>query len=540
MRSRLLIISAVLLLMLLNSCAYIIGGRTSTHFKTSTPNAKISLSSVGEMGWHDYELIGTDSAIYHMRNIRDYTVKQECPGYKTEYTPLAQTRFNYGRLVGYFMSLGFDALFMASTNAGWDDQSAQAVGIPSFFLGVGGWWLFPYGPKKMYEKKYTLPPMTILPVKQPDEKNLFVDQAAIKVEENSSERSYYTNYRSYKKGKKEYSSRTGNKINYENSIFADNLNKLLVKYQLCDTTKKLLANAFNSLRLRTTITSINTSVVGDMSFIELNTKWSLHDYFDKSEIVTKDYTTTSKWISSAVPSNDEITDMMDDALENALIKFLADSTVNSNLQSGVKQYEQTMTQWDSIPINAASHVVTVPEAVNAVVTVKTKEGHGSGCIISNEGWIITNYHVSGDTTQRPIVLFEDGTSDTAKVVRTNPVYDLALLKVKPVNLKPFSISCSKTIEIGKTVYAIGTPKDIELGQTVSKGIISGKRKVDDKIFIQTDVSINAGNSGGALINEDGALIGIVNAKFVGIGIEGIGFAIPSYYIPEALKIRLTR
>ena len=90
------------------------------------------------------------------------------------------------------------------------------------------------------------------------------------------------------------------------------------------------------------------------------------------------------------------------------------------------------------------------------------------------------------------------------------------------------------------MYAIGTPADQELGQTVTKGIVSGERQVEGRSFIQTDVSINPGNSGGALIDKTGMLLGVVNAKIVGRGIEGIGFAIPASRMLEVLKLDLPK
>jgi len=530
------IIVSALILALLPGCALIFGGRTNSLLRSATPHSRISAASMGEDGYSDYVNIGTDSITYKLKNMRDYTIRQELDGYKTQYTPLLQTRYNYFRLLGYALALGFDALFISSANAGWDDETAMGVGIPSFFMGVGGWWLFPYGPKKMYEKHYDLPPLTLLPKKKDYEKNLFIDQAAIDIQEHGIQRDYYNSYKDYKKGIKFFTKNFGDKMDYENSIFAKDLNKLLVKYEYCDTTKKLLANTFNSLRLRTTITGIKTTIAGNMSFLELTTTWSLHDYFDKSEKVTRDITSRSNWISSSLPSDKDFKDLMEDALENALISFLADEEVKKNLKSGMKEYYETTSKWDTTFIATAETLTTITDAVKAVVIIKNKDGHGSGCLISEEGWIITNYHVSGDSLSKVEVLFEDGTKDSATVVRINPLYDLALLKVKPVKIKPFKISDAKVSDVGTTVYAIGTPTDIELGQTVSKGIISGKRKVEDKIYIQTDVSINSGSSGGALINENGVLIGIVNAKIVGFGVEGIGFAIPANYIREALKV----
>lgn len=86
---------------------------------------------------------------------------------------------------------------------------------------------------------------------------------------------------------------------------------------------------------------------------------------------------------------------------------------------------------------------------------------------------------------------------------------------------------------------MGTPTAEDLSQTISKGIISGIRKTDgDKKLIQTDASINAGNSGGAIIDKDGLVIGVVSSKLKGFGIEGVAFGIPSYEIFERLKINI--
>ncbi len=178
------------------------------------------------------------------------------------------------------------------------------------------------------------------------------------------------------------------------------------------------------------------------------------------------------------------------------------------------------------------------EAVKAVVTVKTPDGHGSGCILSNDGYFVTNYHVISDNNGGDVeVIFSNGDTTKAEYIRSNAEYDLALFKIKKQgSYKCLHLSLSKDINIGSEVFAIGTPEDIELGQTLTKGIISGQRKVGEKQIIQTDVSINPGNSGGALVTKDGTLLGVVNAKIVGISIQGIGFAIPAHYIQDALKV----
>ena len=150
---------------------------------------------------------------------------------------------------------------------------------------------------------------------------------------------------------------------------------------------------------------------------------------------------------------------------------------------------------------------------------------------------MTNYHVIADGASSYSVHFQDGEKRTAQVVRYHPVHDLALLKVEATGLAPFHLNQSETIDVGEAAYALGTPYAIDLGASVTKGIISGKRKDAHRTLIQTDVSISPGNSGGALIDEQGTLIGIVNEKVLGMGVEGIGFAIPTHVLPDALKLK---
>ena len=111
-----------------------------------------------------------------------------------------------------------------------------------------------------------------------------------------------------------------------------------------------------------------------------------------------------------------------------------------------------------------------------------------------------------------------------------------MIRVPLEGLIPFSLRGDfEDLEIGEEVYAIGTPEDMSLNQSVSKGIVSGFRN-DGQSFIQTDVSINRGNSGGPLLDAKSNVIGVVTAKLVGMGTEGIGFAIPIQSALDALNV----
>jgi hypothetical protein len=197
----------------------------------------------------------------------------------------------------------------------------------------------------------------------------------------------------------------------------------------------------------------------------------------------------------------------------------------------------------TIPINSNDTVHSLGEALKAAVTIKVTEGHGSGCIISPDGYVITNYHVIKEDTANQVTLLTDkGEMLKAVWVRSNIDYDLALLKITTTGKLTYLMANDSIhgATIGEPVYAIGTPLDLAFGQSLTKGIVSGIRKKEGKYFIQSDVSVNRGNSGGPLINKKGELLGIINSKMIGEDIQGLGFAIPSYIIEKALNIKFVR
>ncbi|TSJ90524.1 outer membrane-stress sensor serine endopeptidase DegS [Gilliamella apicola] len=158
---------------------------------------------------------------------------------------------------------------------------------------------------------------------------------------------------------------------------------------------------------------------------------------------------------------------------------------------------------------------------------------GSGVIMSELGYIVTNYHVV-DGAEQIIVALQDGRIFAALPVGSDKLVDIAVLKIEASNLPRIPINPSRDPKIGDVVLAIGNPYNI--GQTITQGIISatgrdGLSPYRRQNFIQTDASINHGNSGGALVNTKGELMGINTltfAKNLGNDVpEGIGFAIPT-------------
>ena len=163
---------------------------------------------------------------------------------------------------------------------------------------------------------------------------------------------------------------------------------------------------------------------------------------------------------------------------------------------------------------------------------------GSGVIVSEQGFVITNHHVIRDADAIQVAL-RDGRTAEAKVVGSDPDTDLAVLKITLNKLPTITLGQSERVRIGDVVLAIGNPFGV--GQTVTMGIVSatGRNRLGINTFenfIQTDAAINPGNSGGALVDAEGNLIGINTAIFSRSGgYQGIGFAIPTSIAKSPLE-----
>ena len=168
------------------------------------------------------------------------------------------------------------------------------------------------------------------------------------------------------------------------------------------------------------------------------------------------------------------------------------------------------------------------------------EAEGSGIIISEDGYILTNNHVIAsdessyyqmtEANKLTVKLFNDDTEYEAKVIGTDSQTDLAVIKIEKTGLTPATLGDSDQIKVGEVAIAIGNPLGMQ--SSVTSGIISAVNRevtdTDGKTYnlIQTDAAINSGNSGGALVNSKGEVIGVNTLKLNGTGIEGMGFAIP--------------
>lgn len=185
--------------------------------------------------------------------------------------------------------------------------------------------------------------------------------------------------------------------------------------------------------------------------------------------------------------------------------------------------------------NCMSSVVSIDVTMQNGYT-SVLSGSGSGVIVSQDGYILTCNHVV-EGAEKIIVYLNSGESYEAQLIGLDSITDLAVIKIDAADLPYAKLGDSSELKVGENVFAIGNALG-ELSNTYTSGSISGLDRVIEidgvsMTLLQTDAAINKGNSGGGLFRaSDGALIGIVNAKSSGSGIEGLGFAIPSHIVSK--------
>ena len=232
------------------------------------------------------------------------------------------------------------------------------------------------------------------------------------------------------------------------------------------------------------------------------------------------------------------------------------STSNNNSLNSTGYVTQTsLSNYSDTAVYAANKILPSIVGIKIEYTVNTSSffgrnnsstatASGSGIIISEDGYILTNNHVVSssnstdsnsyyqitDAGKVTVTLFNDETEYEAKIVGQDEQTDLAVIKIDKSGLTAAEFADSDSVKVGEFAMAVGNP--VNMNSTVTTGIVSAvNRKITDSdgktyTCIQTDAAINSGNSGGALVNSEGKVIGINTLKLSGTGIEGIGFAIP--------------
>lgn len=255
------------------------------------------------------------------------------------------------------------------------------------------------------------------------------------------------------------------------------------------------------------------------------------------KLATKDTTAALQQIAS---ETEQVQQSYDKSLSNSssegVTKISTDDLITTAL---VKGSDVTAIAKQAGPSIVGIRMTVSGTRQNYFGSSNSQSAEGSGIIISKDGYIMTNYHVvssadpkSGASSRTVLEVFlPDGRDAKASFIGGDSKTDLAVIKIDLKNLPVAELGDSSELEVGELAVAIGNPLGMEFAGSVTVGVISALNRtveMEDKTLnlIQTDAAINSGNSGGALLNSQGQVIGINSVKISASGVEGLGFAIP--------------
>ena len=228
--------------------------------------------------------------------------------------------------------------------------------------------------------------------------------------------------------------------------------------------------------------------------------------------------------------------------------YEASKTLSTIQEQTVEEVQENSTKIADVIEKTTQSVVGISKLKNvgnSIFSNNTAEelGLGTGIIVTENGYILSNEHVTGSKYSKCYVTLEDGKTYDGTVMWSDTSLDLSITKIEAKNLSYVTLGDSKEIRVGETVYAIGNPIGFEFRRTVTSGIISAKNRTikleenNSQVYmsdlIQTDATINPGNSGGPLITPSGEVVGINTVKITSA--EGIGFAIPINVVKSVIE-----
>jgi S1-C subfamily serine protease len=333
------------------------------------------------------------------------------------------------------------------------------------------------------------------------------------------------------------------KIKADDIIFTENVYKTLKTSGFIDTINRVFSDNNNTIVLEGKIKKIHFYQIhgklgyGNYKKVKLNLVWYIKNTYNEKLDSIEMQQLSGDFVYYNNSKDDNSKKMFADAIDIAYLNLHNNTRLTKYLKQSTNFSITDKLLSINLPIGI---IIDKSDAAEASVIVKNTDGHGSGFAISQDGYIVTNYHViAGKIIDKPSkikVITSSGEELEATIVRTNPYRDLALLKVEKKFNKAFVIKNEKSFKALQDVFTIGAPKSIELGQSVTAGLLSNERKANNNYLLQLSMAVNGGNSGGPLFDKEGSLIGVVTSKLVGENTEGVAFAIPSYLIPEYLNI----
>jgi serine protease Do len=230
------------------------------------------------------------------------------------------------------------------------------------------------------------------------------------------------------------------------------------------------------------------------------------------------------------------------AVVNATLKATTDPEFVRLVSKGPIQAEFAVSSVDQVELTACPGDESVslprdlPRILDAVIEIQVGRSMGTGVIVSPDGWIVTAAHVIGDAAEI-WVRFPNGAQVPATLQESDTEFDVALLRIVGRDYPCSRIrTAADDLELGSDVFAVNLALGENRSPTVTRGVVSGYPERQGKRFIQTDASLNPGSSGGPLFASDGTIAGITVRKIMGVGIEGLGFAVPIHDVVHHLSV----
>ncbi len=549
------LIAVVLISMLLPGCALI--------FSPSRESVNVSCATPGATLHFDGDSVGTDKARikfnkYHVYNI----VTAEKEGYKSRNYCVTLDR--YAPTIAFIM---VDALaivvptFMIKRN----DMLDPSVELGDDLLIIPGVILasvistdLRHVKTHRYEKNPIIPALIPYDLRKSDEKYLLVDSTNIDVAARDQTEAIYSRFSKYEDERpttKKAKSYTNSRLTVNNTIFDRSLNYTLHKMRFIDTVNNVFPNFNNTLYLNATVRKIKfheiKSPYGNSSnltgggpehmpnhlfAIELAIDWDVMDFYKQKLTTLRTVEKSDLFTISYNANKDDLVYELYNALRDNMdlsIMSVRRKLTNRGLLKITDKQEVVETI--EIPVPSAD-IRQKNEFSKSCVKITIGDNTGTGAIISADGYIVTSYHlVAGNKAVK--VTFDDSTSAEATIVRRSENCDMALLKTEKSGLTPLLLSDNTDPEIGMDVWAVGANTAAGSGFNLSRGIISGVRRNNSLIMLQTDVSLNYGNTGSPLIDDKGAAVGIVSFKIVQHGVEGLGFALSGHDVLKQLGLK---
>jgi hypothetical protein len=480
-------------------------------------------------------------------------VVTRAPGYKDSYSTIVQTRW----AAGFWLCILLDTPVMFSLIF---DQGAFMVKGRSF------------------EKEINLPVMDKLVMRRPGDKYINISNIGVDIQNKKNIRyfqldytpEYLMNYledaekkEELEESKEDAKARKNNgkgpatkvdyfeKVRYDDTKFSENVYNTLRSTDFIDTVNRVFSDNNNTMVLEGNIHKLylynilgkaankeNDIVTRSYFKAKVFLTWYVKNTYNEiiDSLETKEY--SGDFVIPYGTGNDHLWEkMVGDAIDMSYLKLQKDLKFTQYLKA-----ESNFASTDSVLLlNAVTSGVTEQaDASIPSVIIKTKDGYGSGFAITQDGYIITNYHVVAGKFNNKLnsikVITSAGQEVEATVVRYNKHRDLALIKVDSKFDKAFRIPNAKSFKDLMEVYVVAAPKSIELCQSIASGIVSSERKANNNNLVQLGLSATEGSGGGPVFDKKGTLHGVLVSKLIGENTEGVSFAIPAYLIREYLNI----